>query len=260
MTEDSGTIFKIKKYAIHDGPGIRTTVFLKGCPLSCWWCHNPEGLKAASQTMLRKDGRKEVVGKRVNVHTIMTEIEKDVIFYDDSGGGTTFSGGEPLLQPEFLLTLLKACGERGIHTAVDTSGYVALGAFEKIIDHCDHFLYDLKIMDPEHHLRFTGSSNRQILANLEFLASRAKSLRIRFPLIPGITDEPDNIERMARWLSDLNAIRAVDILPFHAIAGAKYHRLGMQNRMAGVQPPSEQNIAEIRKQFDAHGIQTEIGG
>lgn len=204
MTE--GTIFKIKKYALHDGPGIRTTVFLKGCPLSCRWCHNPEGIDPRPQTIWRRtsSGRiDETVGTVMGVDALINAIEKDVLFYDESGGGVTFSGGEPLSQPGFLEAVLTVCNHREIHAALDTSGFAPAAVLDRIIPRLQLVLFDLKIMDAMQHQRYTGVSNRIILENLKRIAGSRTPVRIRIPLVPGITDGDDNIGKILRFAGNL---------------------------------------------------------
>ena len=176
-----GLIFDIKRFAVHDGPGIRTSVFLKGCPCSCRWCHNPESIKPYPQKISKTislDGKtfkkEEFIGSSMCVFDVMSEIRKDKIFYDESGGGVTFSGGEPLMQSEFLLELLKECKNENIHTTVDTSGFVNEGKLLEIIDYVDLFLYDLKLINNELHKKYTGVSNKMILQNIQILVNRHK--------------------------------------------------------------------------------------
>jgi pyruvate formate lyase activating enzyme len=263
MNINSGIIYKIKKYAIHDGPGIRTTIFLKGCPMDCWWCHNPEGKMAEPQIMKANNSpadRGEVVGKKISIDEVISEIEKDIIFYDESGGGVTFSGGEPLLQAPFLLALLKACRKKEIHTVVDTSGYAPSEIFVEICSMVDFVLFDLKLMDDEMHRRYTGVSNKKILKNIKILSGSKTPHRIRFPLIPGITDTKENILSMAEFVRTLGSVSRIDILPMHRIADGKYQRLGMQNKMADIQPPSPDEITTKKKQFEELGFTVIIGG
>jgi pyruvate formate lyase activating enzyme len=263
MSTNSGIIFKIKKYAIHDGPGIRTTIFLKGCPMDCWWCHNPEGIELKPQIMdssVSAEGRDKVIGKKMSVNEIISEIEKDIIFYDESGGGVTFSGGEPILQTQFLLAVLEACQDQEIHTVVDTSGYAPVETFVGICSMIDLVLFDLKLMDDGMHRHYTGVSNRKILKNLEALSASGTPHRIRFPLIPGITDTDENVRSMAEFISALGSVNRIDILPMHRIADGKYKRLGMENRMVNKQPPSTEAIATIKKQFEDYGFAVSIGG
>jgi pyruvate formate lyase activating enzyme len=263
MNINTGIIFKIKKYAIHDGPGIRTTLFLKGCPLDCWWCHNPEGRMPGLQvvkTDASPKGRGEIIGEKMSVDEVLAEIEKDIIFYDESGGGVTFSGGEPLLQAAFLLALLKVCRDREIHTVVDTSGYVPAETFVDVCSMIDLVLFDLKLMDDEMHRRYTGVSNRRILNNLEALSASGTPHRIRFPLIPGVTDTDENIGSMAEFVLAMGSLNRIDILPMHRIADEKYRRLGLQNRMTHKQPPTPKEIAYVKKQFEGYGFSVSLGG
>jgi pyruvate formate lyase activating enzyme len=263
MNMNSGIIFKIKKYAIHDGPGIRTTIFLKGCPLDCWWCHNPEGKMSNPQVMKTDNcpgGRSEVVGKKMLVDEVIFEIEKDIIFYDESQGGVTFSGGEPLLQAQFLLAMLKACREKEIHTIVDTSGFAPAEIFVEICNMIDLVLFDLKLMDDEMHRRYTGVSNKTILKNLETLSGFNTPHHIRFPLIPGITDTDENVLSVAEFVRALGSVSRIDILPMHRIADGKYRRLGMQSKMANKQPPFPEEITTIKRQFEDFGFAVIVGG
>ena len=259
----TGTIFRIKKYALHDGPGIRTTIFFKGCPLSCWWCHNPEGLRVCAEIMdplPGKSGRQQTIGKSITVEDVLAEIEKDTIFYDESGGGVTFSGGEPLLQSEFLEALLDACHKLDIHTTLDTTGYAPTEIFRSMARKSDLILYDLKIMDNEQHLKFTGVSNELILKNLESIAGNGKKIQIRFPLIPGITDDMDNVRQMARFIKSLATIQHVAVLPYHRTAEGKYRRLRLSNRMQGVSPLTDEQTHAIIKELETYGLHVHIGG
>ena len=184
-----GVIFDIKRFAVHDGPGIRTTVFLQGCPLGCWWCHNPEG-------------QRNNAGNKVSVAEVMDEVIKDSIFYEESNGGVTFSGGEPLHQSGFLSELLKGCKKEGFHTCVDTSGYATKESIDLIMDDTDLFLFDLKHTDDTVHRKYTGVSNSCIIDNLKYLAGKKKEIILRFPVIPGINDSTDNISEMLKLLKN----------------------------------------------------------
>ncbi len=259
----TGMIFKIKKYAIHDGPGIRTTVFLKGCPLSCWWCHNPEGRAFEPQVLKAVDGQSfkdETAGQKVSADEIIQEIEKDTIFYDESNGGATFSGGEPLSQPDFLMALLKKCRDREIHTAIDTTGFAAPDVFENAVNLANLVLFDLKLVDEAAHQRFTGVSNKIISQNLDLAAASKTPLRIRVPIIPGITDTRDNIKAISHHLRSLPDVNRIDILPFHRIAEKKYERLGMVNKMTDYRPPTQKTMDEIKDIFESSGFKVHIGG
>jgi pyruvate formate lyase activating enzyme len=259
-----GIIFDIKKFAIHDGPGIRTTVFLKGCPLDCWWCHNPEGRHTEPESMATgtsgdAPGDAVPVGTRMSVDAIMAEIEKDRLFYDESGGGVTFSGGEPLAQPDFLAALLNGCRAQGIHTALDTSGYATPEIMARIAPLVDLFLYDLKLMDDRRHQTYTGLSNACILANLRYLAQTGRKVVIRFPLIPQINDTSENLARMGAFLTDLG-LQRIDLLPFHGIHRQKYHRLGRPDRLGNLEPPGEATIARVKADFENGGFTVQVGG
>jgi pyruvate formate lyase activating enzyme len=240
-----GTLFDIKRFALHDGPGIRTTVFLKGCPMRCWWCHNPESMNPVDS-----DG----VGERKTAKQVMREIEKEVIFYDESGGGVTFSGGEPMMQAKFLEVLLDNCKEKEIHTALDTTGCVPPRMFESLAEKADLFLYDLKIIDNSQHMKYTGTSNEYVLENLKSLSRKGKKVIIRFPLIPGVTDTEQNLIAVAEFVSGLEGIRDIEVLPYHKTAADKYRRLKMKDKMKGVTPPGARRIREVKEIFKRYGL------
>lgn len=264
-----GVIFDLKKYSLHDGPGIRTTVFFKGCPLKCWWCHNPESRNPNPQKM--KSGNRKskysercsddeiLVGKEVSVEEIMTEIKKDILFYDESSGGVTFSGGEALMQPQFLMQLLIECKKIDLHTTVDTTGYASYEIFEKINPYVDLYLFDLKIIDSQKHKKYTGVDNFLILENLEKLNLNGTNIRIRLPLIPDITDTNENIESTAKTISNLN-FKSIDILPFNEIGKSKYPRLEMENRLEEAKVQSDEKIKNIEKLFEKYNIKVKIRG
>jgi pyruvate formate lyase activating enzyme len=256
-----GIIFKIKRYALHDGPGIRTTVFLKGCPLACPWCHNPEGMVQDPQTMVRQTDTgpvDETVGRTIGVDALMAEIEKDVLFYDESGGGATFSGGEPLAQPDFLEAVLAACNRREIHAALDTSGFAPTALLERLLPRLQLVLFDLKLMDDQQHRWYTGVSNRLILDNLKRVAASRTPLRIRVPLVPGITDAVENLDQIAVFAATLEGVQGIDLLPFHRIGEAKYRRLGLT--APAIASPSAAQVAAAKDQFESTGFTISIGG
>jgi pyruvate formate lyase activating enzyme len=263
-----GVIFDLQKYAIRDGPGIRTAVFFKGCPLRCAWCQNPEGLNPQPEKFPPKPGRTanglikapETVGRSVTLPEVMEEIEKDRIFYEQSGGGVTFSGGEPLIQPDFLGALLRLCRRRGIHTAVETSGYAPWPVLKGIGRDADLFLYDLKVMDPAVHKRQTGVDNGLILENLARLAKTGARILIRLPVIPGINDSPAHAARLGRFVAGLRKVRRVDLLPFNALCREKYRRFNRPYRFANVKPPTPAALERIERRLAAHGLEVEIGG
>ena len=203
---NSGFIFDIKKFAIHDGPGIRTTVFLKGCVMDCWWCHNPESQNLEPEKIIKVNQLNihETIDRKVSVDEVLEEVEKDRVFYEESGGGVTFSGGEALTQPEFLYSLLEKSKEKNIHTTLDTTGYVKWEILEKISNMVDLFLYDLKLFDDELHQKYTGVSNKLILENLLKLDANKNKIIIRIPIIPTLTDTEGNLEQLAIFIKNLN--------------------------------------------------------
>ncbi|MGB9553206.1 MAG: glycyl-radical enzyme activating protein [bacterium] len=293
-----GIVFNIQRYSIQDGPGIRTTVFLKGCPLHCLWCHNPEGINPKPEIVWWerrclgcKECQKacplntdvfppafdplcdlcgkclevcpakalELAGKEFTVPELMEEILKDRIFFDVSQGGVTFSGGEPLFQGEFLLSMLQALKEEKVHTTVDTSGYASPELFRKVSETADLFLYDLKLMDEKKHRHFTGVSNQVILENLTLLTKENRKVIVRFPVIPGINDNPQNVQTMGEFLASLK-IEEIDLLPYHKIAQDKYRRLGRKYQLTYLEPPSPERLEEIKKSLVRYVPQVKIGG
>ncbi len=206
-------------------------------------------------------GNKAVTStRRLTGKELLREIEKDVVFFDESGGGVTFSGGEPFMQPEFLLRALQQCAQQDIHTAIDTCGYVPSEIFQSILAHVKLVLYDLKIMDDAAHCHYTGVSNRRVLDNLRLLSDSGVSYSIRFPVIPGITDTPDNIDAILALLHDMRGIQQVNLLPYHRIAAHKYERLGRIFRMGAVEAPTEAALHAIQQTFTVHGFRAIIGG
>ncbi len=296
-----GKIFDIKQFAVHDGPGIRTTIFFKGCPLNCWWCHNPEGITldndifyyktkcircgtcidVCPEDAIEMDGsisieRKECTGcglcsdncpsnalqntlRTITSEEIMDEIRKSIIFYDSSDGGVTFSGGEPLMQPEFLKELIDKCSKEEIHITLDTSGYAEPDIFGSIIDNIDLFLYDLKIIDDELHKKYTGTSNKMILRNLKTLSKKGKEIIMRFPAIPGVTDTEKNLDEVTDFLSELKHIKEIDVLPYHDVE-EKYNKLGKEYKLEGLKSLKEESIQSIKERFEKEGFFVKKGG
>ena len=253
-------VFDIRRYTIHDGPGIRTTVFFKGCPLRCLWCHNPESQEVGVEqvTMHRfLDGKrfetKPALGSQQSAVDVMSEIDKDAVFYEESGGGVTFSGGEPLMQIEALKQLLELCTKKGYHTAIDTSGHAEPAALKQIIELASLWLFDLKVMDDAKHVEYTGVSNELALKNLELLALTRKEIIIRFPLIPGITDEENNLAEIAKFMLKFG-LKRIDILPYHSIAKEKYRRMGKAFLLESMKEPDERRINEIMNYFVDKGF------
>jgi len=298
-----GLIFDIKKYAINDGPGIRTTVFFKGCPLRCPWCHNPEGQSFLPEVMVRPSrcvagcrecvaackpgalsmaqdapvldklkcdlcarcasvcpaGAIEIVGRRVGAAEVIAEIERDRVFYEESGGGVTFSGGEPLAQVDFLAELLDACRARAIHTTVDTCGYAPPEAASMVANSADLFLFDLKIMDEKKHDAVTGQPNGVILENLGRLVRLGQKVVIRLPLIAGVNDDAANIRETAAFLRGLGALTEVSLLPYHALGRDKHRGLRKKSRSGGLSAPSLDRLSEIKRDLEADGFRVRLG-
>lgn len=299
-----GVIFDIARYAIHDGPGIRTTVYMKGCPLNCRWCHNPEGISPKPQISYQKnrcigcgscvsvcplgavsraeDGSiridysictacgdcaeacnslaLELVGKEMTVDELMSVIEKDKAFYDESGGGVTFSGGEPFLQPAFLLNALAECRNRGIRTAVETCGFCGSEILMDAAQQTDLFLFDVKLMDSTRHNEAAGVPNERILENLSKLIEKDYNVTVRFPLIPGINDDGADIESLGRFLGSLKKTPALHILPFHELGREKALRFGGLYKMSGSVPPGRERVEEIADALRKRNIEVIIGG
>lgn len=300
----TGLVFDIKRFSIHDGPGIRTTVFLKGCPLHCPWCHNPESQDTKPDVMLRP-GRcigceacievcpehaistseagtvitdrelcvrcgtctdtcyaeaRERIGEELTVNEVMDKVESDLSFYDESGGGITLSGGEPLMQKEFALELLKECRRKDIHTAVDTSGAVSWKVFDRVRLHTDLFLYDLKHMDSDVHRETTGVSNHRILENLRRLSELGNDIVLRFAVIPGVNDSEENIRMTGEFAAGLPRRHPVSILPYHAAAADKYKRLNQSYTLGDTAPPGDDRMAEIAGILESYGLEVKTGG
>lgn len=268
------------KYSIHDGPGIRTAVFLKGCPLNCWWCHNPESQSPIQEIMHRPEyciscgdcakysptanvccaGARELIGKKMTVNEVMLEIEKDIIFYDESGGGVTFSGGEPLSQPEFLKAMLAVCKAKEIHTVVETTGFAKYAILQEIAALSDMFLYDVKIMDDKKHKNYTGVSNKLILENIIKLTSVHDNIIVRIPIIPGVNDDEENIDATGKFLLGLPKIEKVHLLPYHNAGAIKYPRLGKDYKLVDVNVPDNEVMEIIASKFQKFNLKTQIGG
>jgi pyruvate formate lyase activating enzyme len=201
-----------------------------------------------------------MVGQEMTVAEVMSEIERDVAFYDQSGGGATFSGGEPLTQPGFLRDLLLACRRLEIHTVLDTCGFASWETLDHIRPDVDLFLYDLKLMADDRHRLFTGVSNGAVLENLKALSQEGHKVLVRIPVIPGINDDIENMREIARFLADLPRQHETQLLPYHATAAAKYERLDRDNRMGDTRPPSRTELAELAGVLEAFGLQAQIGG
>lgn len=297
----TGILLDTKRFAVHDGPGIRTAFFTKGCPLKCIWCHNPESTLSAPQmgyyadlcrncgrcvadcpagaqeiisgrhdwsgSVCRACGRCEAVcpggamkqyGKVMTVEEALSLALEDRDFYEESGGGVTVSGGEPLVQKEFTLALLKAVKREGIHTALDTCAFVPRQALEDALAVTDLFLVDFKHADPEVHRKLTGQGNECIKSNLEFLSSRGARIEIRIPFVPGCNDSPENMESTGAFLGKLQ-IECVKLLPYHALARNKYAALQMPDTMPHAEAPAEEEIAKAVQILQRYGLNARSG-
>lgn len=300
QTPPTGALFAIKRYALHDGPDLRVTVFFKGCPLACMWCHNPEGLRpgseihttasrcvgcgecqnvcpqsALSQAPTVRDLTRcttcgacvevcpslahEHLGQDWSVDNVIAEIAKDAPFFEGTSGGVTFSGGEPLSQPDFLLALLRACGRRGWHRAVDTSGLAPWTSFEAILPDTDLFLFDLKHMDPAGHQLATGVDNALILDNARRLARRGAAVRFRMPLIPGINNDRTNLVRTAEFVRTASGA-SIDLLPYHDTARGKYAKLGLNYPGHSLRPAGPDLVDQAASILQDCGLSVRIGG
>ena len=299
-----GLVFDIKRYSINDGPGIRVTIFLKGCPLSCRWCHNPESISPEIQKLFTAakcigcgeccrvcpeqachmtpggivtDTRRctlcgkcaeacptlatEMSGRFYSVNDLLGVIEKERPFFDQSGGGVTFSGGEPLLHPDFLVAALDACGSRHIHRAVDTSGFAKTETLLRVAAHTDLFLYDLKMMDAAKHKRYTGVDNRLILENLAVLAKSGAAIQIRVPLIGGINDDDADMAQAAAFIVGLHGEKKlVSLLPYHNVARGKDLKLGQERDLGGFGEPGPATLNRVTRIFAEHGLTASVGG
>ena len=296
-----GLIFNIQKFSIHDGPGIRTTVFTKGCPLECKWCSNPESISPDPEIMIhgircihcgkcqeactedaiisiegneRIDIEKctkcmecvdacptktlETMGRYMTIKEVVEEVEKDSLFYQNSGGGVTVSGGEPLFQWRFTRDVLRGCKERGFHTALDTTGYVSWRVMEEVLRYVDLILYDIKHMDDNSHTLGTGVPNTLILKNIRRIASMVRTW-IRFPVIQGFNDSPENIKEVASLASTLG-VEKVSLLPYHEWGRSKYEKLGREYPSAFSGKISNEGLEYIRTVFSEKGVVTTLKG
>jgi len=304
MADSKTTVFDIQKFSVHDGPGIRTLIFLKGCPLRCLWCSNPEGQSSLPELvfyperckrlnrclevcpthaisvkenslLLNKDlcnlcgkcvdacyaGAWKIFGQVVDVDYVIKEIEKDVLFYRNSGGGVTFGGGEPLLWPDFINEVSQECKRKGIPVAVETCGHVPWRNFEKVLDVLDLIMYDIKHMDSVVHKKLCGAPNDLILQNIKFLSKQKVDLIIRVPIITNINDSKHNIHETARFVASLNgSVKRVEILPYHKFGVKKYERLGRKYELTDVEIPEQEYMEEIKREMEVNGLSVKIGG
>jgi len=295
-----GTCFDIQRFSIHDGPGIRTTVFLKGCPLACPWCHNPESQARSVELRIVESrciacgscgpacpeglaggptlpdptsclqcgacaeacptGARQQVGRSYTVQEVLDAVDRDRPFYEGAGGGVTFSGGEPLMQAPFLLACLAEARRRDLHTAVDTSGFASRETMLDVAALTDLFLYDLKVLDPRRHRQLTGVPLAPILRNLETLDDAGARIWLRVPVVPGYTDDRANLEALGTFAAHLRHTRRLHLLPFHRLGGDKYSRLGRHDGLEHVQPPSAAAVDAQADFLRSFGLDVHIGG
>jgi len=251
-------------YSVHDGPGIRSTVFFKGCPLSCKWCHNPESINPEPQDVFEAgkcvkcglcdnggkcpSGARETIGYEITVSDLMKEISKYRIFYDQSGGGVTFSGGEPFLQADFLLEILEKCRDEYIKSAIDTSGFCDSSAILAAAGITGYFLYDVKFMNSEKHEKYCGAPNSLILENLALLSETKTKILLRIPVIPSVNDDLQEMRGIFNFVRDFKNIEFVHLLPYHAIQTHKYNKIGQQYEFANIREESP-NMEKIHRLF-----------
>lgn len=255
----SGRIFDIQRYSIHDGPGIRTIIFLKGCRLRCRWCCNPESQSYEIEQMIRK-GRTETVGRDVTVAEVLSEVLRDKPYYARSGGGMTLSGGEALCQPEFAAALFAGAKEYGLDTALETTGFAPREVISDILPDVDHVLMDIKHMDSGKHRAFTSQPNELILENAKYIAEHARDLTIRVPVVPGFNDSPEDIRAISAFAASLPRVEHLHLLPYHRLGQDKYAGLGRDYTLTGLTPPKDEHMQYLLSVAEESGLYCQIGG
>ncbi len=253
-----GRIFDIQRFSTHDGAGIRTIVFLKGCALRCRWCCNPESQSYEIETMMQ-NGKPKTIGKDVTVGEVLSEVLKDRPYYNRSGGGVTLSGGESLLQPEFALALLKACKNNGINTCIETTGFADAQTIRAFLPYLDCVLMDIKHINSEKHRQFTTQPNERILENARLIAREARQLIIRVPVIPGFNDTVDEIADIAAFTKSIG-IGEIHLLPYHNMGRDKYTGLGRDYPMGDVKSPTNEQMEILLKTAESYGLTARLGG
>ncbi len=255
-----GRIFDIQRFSIHDGPGIRTIIFLKGCVLRCKWCCNPESQSYEIQQM-NLNGETKTVGRDVTVSDVLKEAEKDRAYYYRSGGGLTLSGGESLCQPEFTRDILRGAKENGINTALESTACASYDKIEEILPYLDTYLMDIKHINSEKHRKFTGRPNELILENAKKIAkSGLTNLVIRVPVIPGFNDTKEEIGDIAKFASELEGVNKMHILPYHKFGVDKYKGIGRMYELMDIRPPSQTIMELLKAETEKYGIECQIGG
>ena len=257
--EIKGRIFDIQRFSVHDGGGIRTIVFLKGCPLRCKWCCNPEGQHYDIEKMTL-GGKEKIVGRDVTVGEIIDVIERDRVYYRRSGGGLTLSGGECLTQPDFAVALLKAAKERGINTAIESTGFADFSVISRYLPYLDLYLMDIKHMNSAKHKEFTSQPNEKILENARKITNAGTRLIVRTPVIPTFNDTKEEIAAIAEFARSLRGVKEMHILPYHRIGMDKYKGLGREYSLTGIEPPSKEHMSELLEVVESYGLKGQIGG
>lgn len=254
-----GRIFDIQRYSIHDGPGIRTIVFLKGCMLRCRWCCNPESQNFNIEQMMF-NGKLETMGYDVTVGEVLRSVKQDMFYYRRSGGGLTLSGGEAMLQPDFAIDLLKACHENGINTCIETTGIAKWDVIERFLPHLDYILMDIKHMNNEKHLEYTKQPNKKIIEHAIKIAALGADLTIRTPVIPGFNDNAEDITDIAKFVKLLPGRHKLHLLPYHRLGEDKYTGLERDYFYSGVEPMDTRAVKPLLEAAKACGIECQIGG
>lgn len=255
----TGRIFDIQRFSIHDGPGIRTIIFLKGCRLRCRWCCNPESQEYEIQTMTVQ-GKPKLIGRDVTVEEVMEEIKKDHTYYRRSGGGVTLSGGEALLQPEFAVELLKTCQEFGISTAIESTGFTSFDVIKQYLPYIDYFLMDIKHINSKKHEEFTSQPNELILENAHRIAETGANLIIRVPVVPTFNHTKEEIREIAAFAKTLPGVKELHLLPYHRLGQDKYEGLGRKYALAHIEPLSNDYMNELLEVASESGLACQIGG
>ena len=257
--ERKGRIFNIQRFSIHDGPGIRTIVFFKGCYMRCAWCCNPESQRYEIETLI-EGGKEKIVGRDVTVAEIMPEILSDMPYYRRSGGGVTLSGGEVLAQADFAAELLRACKQAGLHTAIESSANAPFSDVEKLLPYLDLYLMDIKHMDSAKHKEYTGAPNERILENAMLIAKSGTQLIIRTPVIPGFNDTDREIKAIASFARTLDGVGEYHLLPYHRLGTDKYAGLGRVYSLPEIEPPSREKMEYLLSVAETSGLKCQIGG
>lgn len=254
-----GIITEIQRFSVHDGPGIRTTVFFKGCPLRCKWCCNPETQEIQSQTFI-EGGQAKMIGEEITVAEVMDEVKKDNIYYRRSGGGLTLSGGEALAQPTFARYILEACNISGINTAIETTGFASYETLQSIIPFVNLFLFDVKHISDEKHKLFTGQSNKLILSNLKKLCDNNVQLIVRIPVIPTFNHTIEEIESITSYVSKIKGVKEIHLLPYHRLGESKYKGLGRNYELSSIDLLGNDYMKKLLKVAEKTGLPCQIGG